>query len=63
MPPETALPALGMTTRRWASSEELELLRGYVEELSRREGKPSDVGELLKDGYEALPRCLPEETR
>ncbi len=63
MPPETALPALGTTTGRWASSEELELLRGYVEELSRREGKPSDVGELLKDGYEALPRCLPEETR
>ena len=63
MPPETALPALGTTTRRWANSEELELLRDYVEELSRREGKPSDVGELLKDGYEALPRCLAEERR
>jgi hypothetical protein len=36
-------------------------MRGYIEELSRREGKPSDVGELLKDGYEALPRCLPEK--
>jgi hypothetical protein len=63
MPPETALPALGMTTRRWARGEDLELLRSYVEELSRREGKPSDVDELLKDGYEALPRCIPEETR
>jgi hypothetical protein len=59
MPPETALPALGTTTQRWARSEELEQMRGYIEELSRRQGKPSDVGELLKDGYEALPRCLP----
>ena len=61
MPPETALPALGMATQRWVHSEELEQMRSYVEELSRREGKPSDVDELLKDGYEALPRCLPEK--
>jgi hypothetical protein len=61
MPPETALAALGTTTQRWARSEELEQMRGYIEELSRREGKPSDVGGLLKDDYEALPRCLPEE--
>jgi hypothetical protein len=61
MPPETALAALGTTTQRWARSEELEQMRGYIEELSRREGKPSDVGGLLKDGYEALPRCIPEE--
>ena len=63
MPPEMALPALGTTAQRWARSEELALLRGYVEELTRREGKSSDVDELLKDGYEALPRCLPEEIR
>jgi hypothetical protein len=63
MPPETALSILGTSAQPWASSEELERLRGYVEELSRREGKPSDVDALLKDGYEALPRCLPEETR
>ena len=59
MPPATALPGLGMTTQRWAVSEELDLLRAYVEGLSRREGRPSTVAELLKDGYEALPRCLP----
>jgi hypothetical protein len=59
MPPATALPELGTTTHRWAGSEELEMLRAYVEELSRREGRPSTVAELLKEGYEALPRCLP----
>lgn len=59
MPPATALPGLGTTTHRWAGSEELELLRAYIEGLSGREGHPSTVAELLKDGYEALPRCLP----
>jgi hypothetical protein len=59
MPPATALPGLGTTTHRWADSEELEQLRAYVEELSRRDGQPSTVAELLKKGYEALPRCLP----
>jgi hypothetical protein len=59
MPPATFLQAPGTTTQRWAGSEELDRLRAYVERLSRREGQPSDVGELLKDGYEALPRCLP----
>ncbi len=59
MPPVTALPGLGTTTHRWADSEELELLRAYVEGLSRQEGQPSTVAELLKEGYEALPRCLP----
>jgi mono/diheme cytochrome c family protein len=59
MPPAMALQALGTTTQRWAASEELERLRAYVEALSRDEGQPSDVAELLKAGYEALPRCLP----
>lgn len=59
MPPALALQALGTTTQRWAGSEELERLRDYVERLSRKEGRPGDVGELLKDGYEALPPCLP----
>jgi hypothetical protein len=48
-----------MTTQRWAGSSELELLRDYVERLSRKEGEPAGVAELLKDGYEALPQCLP----
>jgi hypothetical protein len=59
MPPATALHALGTTTQQWAGSEELERLRAYVEGLSRQEGQPSEVGDLLKAGYEALPRCLP----
>jgi hypothetical protein len=59
MPPATALQMLGATTPQWTGSEDLEQLRAYVEELSRREGRPSDVGELLKGGYEALPPCSP----
>jgi len=59
MPPATALAGLGTTTHRWAGSEELEKLRAYVEGLSLRDGQPSTVAELLKEGYEALPRCLP----
>jgi hypothetical protein len=59
MPPATAMHALGTTTRQWASSDELELLRAYLEGLSRQEGQPSDPSELLKGGYEALPKCLP----
>ncbi len=59
MPPTLALQTLGMTTQRWAGSSELELLRDYVERLSRKEGEPAGVAALLKDGYEALPQCLP----
>ena len=59
MPPVTALPSLGTTTQRWAQSEDLKGLRAYLEGLSRREGRRSDVAELVKDGYEALPACLP----
>jgi hypothetical protein len=60
MPPATALHALATTTRQWASSDELEVLRAYLEGLARQEGLSSDPGELLKDGYEALPKCLPD---
>jgi hypothetical protein len=34
------------------------MMRTYVEGLVRQEGRPSDVGEILKGGYEALPTCL-----
>jgi hypothetical protein len=59
MPPVTALPALGTTSHRWEGSDEFERLRIYVEGLARQQGLPSDPAELLKGGYEALPRCLP----
>ena len=59
MPPPMFLQVLGIPAQGWAGSEELELLRDYVERLAREEGRPSDVDALLKDGYEALPRCLP----
>jgi hypothetical protein len=58
MPPATAMHALGTTTRQWANSEELEVLRAYLEGLTRQAGLPSDPGELLKHGYEGLPKCL-----
>jgi len=59
MPPPIALQAQGTTSQRWANSEDFEQLRSYLEELSRRGGHSSDVNELVRDGYEALPRCLP----
>ena len=59
MPPATALPGLGTTAQRWAASEELQRLRAYLERMSRVEGEPSAALELLQDGYEALPQCLP----
>jgi len=59
MPPVTAIQALGTTPEHWMRSQELEQLRGYVESLTRQQGRPADMAGLLKDGYEALPRCLP----
>ena len=61
MPPATALQALGTTAQQWAHSPELEGLRAYVEALSRASGQPSDIAAASKNGYEALPRCLPAE--
>ena len=63
MPPAMFLQALNIPAQSWAGSEELELLRDYVRELAQQGGRPSDVDELLKDGYEALPRCLPDAAR
>jgi hypothetical protein len=60
MPPATVLRTLGTTHQQWPASDELHRMRAYVESLLRREGRPSDVGELLQGGYEALPRCLAE---
>lgn len=59
MPPVTALPELGITTEKWASSNELEQLRAYVEELARDTGQPSDDPAAAQEGYEGLPACLP----
>ena len=63
MPPAMFLQALGIPTQQWSGGDELERLREYLAELSRRDGRPSDAGELLRDGYEALPRCLPEAVK
>jgi hypothetical protein len=59
MPPAMFLRRLGLATEPRMLNEELELMRQYLEELVAREGGSSGVNELLKDGYEALPQCLP----
>jgi hypothetical protein len=59
MPPETALPALGTTAQQWASSEEFEQLRAYVENLARESDQPSEVSAAAGEAYEGLPSCLP----
>ena len=59
MPPETALPALGTTAQEWASSEEFEQLRAYVEKLARESDQQSAVSAAAGEAYEGLPSCLP----
>jgi hypothetical protein len=59
MPPPTALPAAGVSAQQWAHGEELAGLRNYVATLLQQQGRSTDIESLLKDGYEALPACLP----
>jgi len=59
MPPETALPALGTSAQQWASSEDFEQLRAYVENLARESDQPSEVSAAAGEAYEGLPSCLP----
>ena len=58
MPPATALPALGTTAQQWASSEDFEQLRAYVEHLARETDQPSEVSTTADETYEGLPSCL-----
>jgi mono/diheme cytochrome c family protein len=58
MPPPTFLPVLDTTTEHFAASDELKSLRSYVESLLKSQQQPTQVEELLKTGYEALPSCL-----
>jgi hypothetical protein len=59
MPPATALRELGTTMHAWSGSADLERLRAYIEGLVVQDGRPADLVELVKDGYESLPGCLP----
>ena len=59
MPPVTALRTLDTTPERWTGSKELEGLQAYVAALVGRQGRAADPAELVKDGYESLPSCLP----
>jgi len=58
MPPATAIQALGMAMSQWASSAELEQMRRHIEALTREQGHPTEMAQLLKDGYETLQGCL-----
>jgi hypothetical protein len=58
MPPAMFLRRVGLSTEPRMLSEELEMMRRYLEGLVARDGGSSDVNELLRDGYEALPQCL-----
>lgn len=58
MPPESALPSLGLTETQWRNSQELATLRRYVNSLIATERDPSIR-------YENLQNCLakPEQAR
>ena len=58
MPPAMFLRRVGLAAEPHMQSEELELMRQHLEGLLVRDGGSSDVDELLKNGYEALPQCL-----
>jgi hypothetical protein len=53
------LPALGTTAQQWASSEDFEQLRAYVEDLTRETDQPSEVAAAAGEAYEGLRSCLP----
>ena len=59
MPPATALPELGVNAEQWATSNELEQLRAYVEQLAQAAGPSSEDPAAVQEGYEGLPSCLP----
>jgi hypothetical protein len=63
MPPPTAILASGDAIEHWAASAELKSLRKSVEALARAQGQPTDIIQLVKDGYDALPRCLSTNTQ
>ena len=59
MPPATALPSLGTTEQYWASSDDLESMRAYVEGLARESNHPAGDSTAAVGAYEGLPSCLP----
>ncbi len=60
MPPATALPALGTNEQQWATSEDFEQMRAYVEDLVRKtDQQAEEVAAVAGEAYEGLPPCLP----
>jgi len=60
MPPYYALYGFHVTPESWRNSSELAALRGYVQEVLKKEnGKAPRSDELMGRGYENLRACLP----
>ena len=62
MPPVTALQAQVHSVQDWPGSEALAQMLRYASGLTREQGRPTAMAELLSAGYEALPSCLPANT-
>ena len=64
MPPEVALPRYELSTRAWRDGEALAGLMQSVNERLRAEtGTAPELDALLRQGYENLRACLPEEAQ
>jgi hypothetical protein len=61
MPPAAAVQGLGMSLSQWTQSAALAQMRKHLEALTRAQNRPVELKELLRDGYEALPACLPAQ--
>jgi hypothetical protein len=60
MPPPTFLAALDTAPAHFAASEEFQALRRYLVNLLKAANQPTQIGELMRQGYESLPSCLAE---
>ena len=64
MPPESILPAFGTDTVSWRANPIRAFLLATVGDWLRTDtGRAPDMAQLLADGYEALPPCLPPTRR
>lgn len=61
MPPLTHLAALDSSASRWRAGEDYRAIRALIEPLLQAQGLPTSPAELLINGYETLPSCLPDQ--
>jgi hypothetical protein len=58
MPPQSFLPALDTSPEHFAASDDFQVLKSYLEDHLKAAQQPTQIDELLQQGYEALPACL-----